>query len=305
MGLATPGGPARDATDFLPPAPDRRPMVEAVFAANLGMALAALLACAHHAAPDRDRLAFLGAGVVYGVILEQLVILAFDAYRYNADDFLLTVFDVPLVIGFGWAAIIYAGFETARAFDLPERAIPPFVALFALHIDLAIDAAAIRVPFWTWTPPGVWFGVPLGNFTGWFLVALLFSAAWLALSDRLASRIGRAVATIAVAVAGLIVLLELWEAVATTTPRKVAVLGTALLLALGAVLRAGVDRAPIDPRLAAVPALYHGFYLGLVLYFGMYESQPLLPVVSLAMIGVGTLLHAGILERVRSGGAPE
>jgi len=268
-------------------------MVEAVFAANLLMALAALAACAHHAAPDRDRLAFLGAGVVYGVVLEQLVIVAFDAYRYNAGDFLLTVFDVPVVIGFGWAAIIYAGFGVGRAFDLSTRSIPPFVALFALHIDLAIDAVAIRVPFWTWTPPGVWFGVPLGNFTGWFLVALLFPAAWLALADRIGSRPLRAAAVIVAAVAGLIVLLELWEAVATTVPRKVAVLGAAVLLSLAAVLRDGGTLSPIDPRIATVPALYHGFYAALLVAFEMYESQPLMPVVTLAMIGVSMALHAG------------
>jgi uncharacterized membrane protein len=246
----------------------------------------------------RGRLAFLATGVVYGVILEQLVIVAFDAYRYNADDFLLTVLDVPVVIGFGWAAIIYAGVETGRRFGLSGRALPAFVALFALHIDLAI-----RVPFWTWTPPGVWFGVPLGNFTGWFLVALLFPAAWLALSDRLPSPALVAPAAVLSAVLGLVVLLEAWEAVATTTPRKVVVLGAALLVALAVVARDGVVLPPVDPRLAAVPALYHGFYLALLLAFGMCEAQPLLLVVSATMIGVSLLVHAGGL-RARGNASP-
>jgi len=275
-------------------------MVEAVFAANLLMALAALAACAHHAAPDRDRLAFLGAGVVYGVVLEQLVIVAFDAYRYNAGDFLLTVFDVPVVIGFGWAAIIYAGFGVGRAFDLSTRSIPPFVALFALHIDLAIDAVAIRVPFWTWTPPGVWFGVPLGNFTGWFLVAFLFSAAWLALPDRLPRPL-LAPAVLVSAVLGLVALLELWTTFVTTTPLKALVLGSALLACLGVVFADGVDPAPVDPRLTAVPALYHGFYLGLLFWFEMYAATPGILPVSLAMIGVSVLLHAEGLGRGRRG----
>ena len=273
-------------------------MTEPVFVANAVMALLALAACAWHAAPDRDRLAFLATGVVYGVILEQLVIVAFDAYHYNAADFLLTLWDVPLVIGFGWAAIIYAGFEIARGFDLSMRARPPFVALFALHIDLAIDAVAIRVPFWTWTPPGVWFGVPLGNFTGWFLVAFLFSAAWLVLSGRITSRLVLAPAVLVSAVLGLVVLLELWTSLVTTTPLKGVVLGSALLASLAVVLRDGVDPAPIDPRITAVPALYHGFYLGLLLWFGMYETTPGILLVSLAMIGTSVLLHADGLGRV-------
>ncbi|MFB6296866.1 MAG: carotenoid biosynthesis protein [Halobacteriales archaeon] len=274
-------------------------MTDPVFVANAVMSLAALGACAWHAAPDRDRLAFLAAGVVYGVILEQLVIVAFDAYHYNAADFLLTLGDVPLVIGFGWAAIIYAGFEIARAFDLSTRARPPFVALFALHIDLAIDAVAIRVPFWTWTPPGVWFGVPLGNFTGWFLVALLFPAAWLALCDRLSSRLLLAPAVLVSAVLALVVLLEGWTTFVETTPLKVVVLGTALLVSLAVVLRGGPAPGPIDPRITAVPALYHGFYLALLVGFRMYESQPAILLVSLAMVGLSLLLHVPGLRGVR------
>jgi len=275
-------------------------VTDPVFVVNAAMSLLALGACAWHAIPDRGRLAFLATGVVYGVILEQLVIIAFEAYHYNAADFLLTLGEVPLVIGFGWAAIIYAGFEIARGFDLSARATPPFVALFALHIDLAIDAVAIRVPFWTWTPPGVWFGVPLGNFTGWFLVAFLFSAAWLALPDRLPRPL-LAPAVLVSAVLGLVALLELWTTFVTTTPLKALVLGSALLACLGVVFADGVDPAPVDPRLTAVPALYHGFYLGLLFWFEMYAATPGILPVSLAMIGVSVLLHAEGLGRGRRG----
>lgn len=273
-------------------------MVELAFAVNAAMALLGLGLCLSHAWGDRDRLTFLGTGVVYGVLLEQLVILRFEAYHYNADDFLLTVADVPLVIGFGWAAIIYSGFELARRFDVSARVTPLFVALFALHIDLAIDAVAIRVPFWTWTPPGAWFGVPLGNFLGWFLVAALFTAAWLALEGRMSLRPVRGLATIVLAVAGLVAVLEVWTSVATTLPRKVAILGGIVLVSLVLVARDRPTTASVDPRVAAVPFLYHGFYLGLLLVLGIYRDIPALLVVSLAMLAVSALLHAnGAMSR--------
>lgn len=278
-------------------------MVELVFVANLVMALLGVSLCLWHAWPERERLSFLGTGVVYGVILEQLVILRFEAYHYDAGDFLLVLGDVPVVIGLGWAALIYAGYQIGLHFDLSSRALPPFVALFALHVDLAIDAIAIRVPFWTWTPPGAWFGVPLGNFTGWFLVSGLFVAAWLALRSRVPlAAVGPA--AIVAAVAGLVVLLEGWTAVATTLPRKVAILGSAILVAVVVVAREGIGGMPVDPRIAAIPALYHGYYLALLLFLGIYREQPLLLVVSFAMIVVGGLVVDGRLGRRFGGTRP-
>lgn len=266
-------------------------MVQAVFVANAVMSLVALACCGIHAWGEQDRAAMLATGVVYGVVLEQLVIIRFERYHYNMTDALLVVGDVPLVIGFGWAAIIYSGYHVALRFDISRRARPLFVALFALHIDLAIDAVAIRVPFWTWTPPGVWLGVPLGNFVGWFLVAALFTAAWDGLRERVPVWSLLGVGTLVLAVAGLVVLLEGWEAVATTLVRKVAVLGTVLVLSVAFVVREGVDAEPVDPLVAAVPFLYHGFYLAVAVALGMYRSQPLVVVVGLAMVAVSLAVH--------------
>lgn len=266
-------------------------MVEAAFAVNLVLAVAGVGACLWHAVPDRERVAFLATAIAYGLVLEQLVILHFAAYHYDAGDFLLTVGDVPVVIGLGWAAILYAGVEIGRRFRVSRRTLPLFVALFALHVDLAMDAVAIRVPFWTWTPPGPWFGVPLGNFTGWFLVASLFTAAWLATSARTGFLPAVGTLSIGAAVVGLVVLLEAWTAVATTLPRRVAILGGLVVGSVVVLARDGIRPAPVDPRLLAVPALFHGYYLALLVGLGMYREQPLLLVVSLSMVGVGAWFH--------------
>jgi uncharacterized membrane protein len=270
-------------------------MPEAVFVANLVMSLLALTIAATDAYPSRERLAFLAAAVPYGVLLEQLVILRFERYQYPVTEYLLTVADVPVVIGIGWAAIIYAGYRAAETWNLSTAATPAFVGLFALHVDLAIDAVAIRVGFWTWTPPGVWFGVPLGNFLGWFLVATLFAAAWLWLRDRIRSRVGLGLAAVALALVGLVAGLEAWDAVATTLPRRVAVLGGLLVVAAAVVAREGLDARAPDSRIAAVPFLYHGFYLGYLLALGMYRETPALLAVSGAMIAVSLLLHRDLL----------
>ncbi|MFB6137800.1 MAG: carotenoid biosynthesis protein [Halobacteriaceae archaeon] len=282
-------------------------MVRIAFVANLALALGALACCAWHAWPDRDRLTFLATATVYGVLLEQLVIIAFEAYRYNVADYILTVGDVPVVIGFGWAAIIYAGYETAHRLSVSRPVLPAFVALFALNIDLAIDAVAIRVPFWQWTPPGAWFGVSLGNFLGWYLVAFLFAGAWLVLSERAAAALGAgwparlltAVGTVVLAVAGLTAGLEAWTRFTETTPGKVAVLAVVVVASLVVVLRDEPVPRRLDPRIAAVPLAYHGFYFALLVAFEMYVEQPWLPVVSAMMIVLGLTVHVGALPRFR------
>ncbi|MFB6146567.1 MAG: carotenoid biosynthesis protein [Halobacteriaceae archaeon] len=277
-------------------------MVEAVFAANAVIAILGLALVGWHAVPDRDRLLFLGAALVYGVVLEQLVILHFDAYTYNIADAILTVGDVPLVIGVGWATIIYSGVQVARRLGVSARLRPLFVALFALHIDLAIDAIAIRVPFWTWARVGAWFGVPLGNFTGWFLVASCFVASWQAVRDRVPSRALAGPLTIVLAVAGLVVVLEGWTIVATTLRRKVVILGGAIAGSAALVFRDGLSVTSIDPRIGAIPYLYHGFYLAVLVDLGLYRQRPFILAVSLAMIGLWLLVHRGALPGVDGSG---
>jgi putative membrane protein len=271
-------------------------MADAIVAANLAMAVLALALCGWHAWGDRDRLALLGTLTVYGVVLEQLVILRFDRYVYNVSDFLLTVGDVPVVIGFGWAAIIYSGIVVGGHVGLRGLGQVAFVGLYALHIDLAIDAVAIRVPFWSWQPPGVWFGVPLGNFVGWLLVATLFAAGWLLFRDR-APGVLAAPGAMLFALAGLVVGLEAWELVGTADLWRAVVLCLVVATLVALVARDGITGRPRDWRLSAVPALYHGAYLLYFLALGMYREVPVLLAVSLAMVALTASLHTDLPAR--------
>jgi len=275
-------------------------VVRAIFALNLTMTLLAVGACLRHARrTGPEPVALLGTAAVYGVALEQLVILRFDAYRYPVEDYLLTVGDVPIVIGLGWAAILYAGRHVGRRFGLSGAGLAAFAGLFALHVDLAIDAVAIRVPFWQWTPAGAWFGVIVGNFLGWFLVAALFTAAWDGLRERDLPLAAVAPATLVLALAGLIAGLEAWLAVATTVPRKAAILTGIVAAATALVVRDGIDPVPVAPGPAAVPFLFHGFYLGVALSLGLHRTRPAIVAVGLAMLAVGAAVHAPALSRRR------
>jgi uncharacterized membrane protein len=247
-----------------------------------------------HAWPAREKLWLIGTAVVYGFLLEQGAIVVFERYAYALDGFPMTLLDVPLTIAFAWAAIVYAALETAERLGLDDATVPAFTALYLLHIDLAIDAVAIRIPFWTWANDGVWFGVPINNFVGWYLIGLLFAGAYLLARGRITSRPLRMAATLVAAVATLIVLLELWlrlVAVHGVRARTVG-FGLMLLAALLVLTRAEVDPRPVSPFVAAIPVTIHLFYLAVLLTAGYYVAQPLMLVVSLAMLLLGLALHA-------------
>ncbi|MFB6108417.1 MAG: carotenoid biosynthesis protein [Haloplanus sp.] len=253
----------------------------------------ASLGCLWDARGDSEGLTLYGTAVVYGLILEKLVIVAFGAYTYPAESYALSVFGVPLAIAFGWSAVIYAGTTTARAYEVPLPALPGFVALYALHVDLSMDAVAIRVPFWTWTPPGPWFGVPLGNFFGWFCVAFLFAGWFELLRRRVDHPLALGAGTLGASLLTLLAALEVW----THLVHSVA-LGTGILLCLGVLSALGLVR--FRPSFAGLPArtaagatlLFHVFFVGVLLWTGTYRTTPPLAVVSVAALGVGVAVHA-------------
>lgn len=274
-------------------------MVEWSFPVFTALSVVLVGICGVHAGTDRRRLGMLASGVVYGVILEQLTIIGFDAYSYPVASYLVTVADVPIAIGLSWAAILYTGILTARRGGLSGIAVPLFVAVFALHIDLALDVVAIRVGYWEWAEPGGWFGVPLGNFVGWYWVAFSFAGWWELVDGRGRELLPTPAATvggIAAASAGLIGMLYvydwyLWPGLGQLVPFL-----APIVLSLVVVARAGWRPHRASPLVVAVPVLLHLFFLGLAVWFGMGLR---IVVLGLVMLGVGVGIHAppGVFDR--------
>jgi uncharacterized membrane protein len=284
------------------------------------LALVAAALCGIHATRTRD-LPFFSTAVVYGIVLEKLVVVGFEDYAYPASRF-VDVAGIPLAIGLGWSVVLYAGYETARRWELSPPTRAAFVALFVVHVDLALDAVAIRVQpvgFWTWTPPGAYFGVPLGNFFGWFAVGFLFVAvydvalaraadgAWNDGVDALRTRFAAASVTLVAASTLIYVAMLVWNVVtAASTLRKALVLG-------GCVVAAAVAVARSNPRFrqpATLPSLAvfgtHLYFLAALLWLDVHRTEPFLLGMSLAMLAVAAALHvAPALAERRSGDGPD
>ncbi len=113
---------------------------------------------------------------VFGIILEIGDTYFTHTYSYSSN-FLIEVMHVPLVIGAGWATIIYCAMLLSDEYNVPWQLKPFLDALTALMLDLSMDAIAIRLGFWHWVIPlnQEWYGVPFENLAGWIFVVFSFS----------------------------------------------------------------------------------------------------------------------------------
>lgn len=237
----------------------------------------------------------LGAGILFGVLLEIATIRQLDAYQYG--QFTVMILDVPLAIGVAWGNMIYSVRWFTNATSLPEWARPVLDALLVLNIDLAIDAIAIRLGMWDWGHGLEWqyFGVPYANFWAWFWVVFSFSAGLRLLVNR-PGWVGTYLAPFGALFIGLGGVLLTNAFIAFWLPRELyeitiaAVLVSALLLIL--LLRPRLVRAP-DSLMGQVSFLSHSYFLAAGLISAVVMQPPFLLIVSIVMFGISLYVYHG------------
>jgi uncharacterized membrane protein len=105
----------------------------------------------------------------------------FGFYHYSPSLGMLTV---PLVIIFAYFAMGYLSWmlshvltgQYAKKLEGKQIFMVPFIAAFIMVMwDLTIDPISSTLQgLWVWTTPGAYFGVPISNFLGWFMVVYIF-----------------------------------------------------------------------------------------------------------------------------------
>ncbi len=305
------------------------------FGVIVTFSIAALRAWRH----SRARFVELLTAFLFGLLLEQGDIFLFGTYRYNENWILLG--DVPIAIALTWALIIAGAMNITDALGLApndERptthakssfvfrplsfVAPPMAdAVWAILLDLAIDAIAIRLGLWTWTirADEGWFGVPWGNFFAWLFVAFWFSfftRRVRARRDRFRRWSSPQKPVISqwfvpiLAFLGLVATLVPFVAIENTAalpfvPDNAQVYNNAvwMIFALTLGLFAGVTwwalrqqrvaRESADHWLLLVRLVIHVLFLGALVVTGMYIEAPLLLVVALVMMSLEIVLTRG------------
>ena len=273
------------------------PLLPAVFEL---MAYGLLAVCLIHASRrGRYLVGELLVTVAYGVILEALTLRQLGAYDYG--PFILVIDGAPVAVGIGWGVITYSAMTFSDSLDMPDQTRPLLDGLFALSVDLSMDAIAIRLGMWHWVGVGLgaqWFGVPWVNFWAWLIVVVAYSASLRAMRPwRRYPRWGGIypilAAGLALAVLGIVN--HLYALV--DDPPQVALAG--LLLAIPASLWVIVRVRPRPRRPQAgdgialtIPLAFHLLFAGAGLVGGFFLARPALALVSAAMLGISLGLHA-------------
>jgi putative membrane protein len=142
----------------------------------------------------RRTLLFLVLSAGIGFIAEAVSVNRVGAFgsNYVYQYTPLMAAEVPLLIPLYWAVFIYTSYNLATALLVwigvgkPHRDhhnwyLLPFLILLdglaVTAIDLVMDPVIVNSPdwrlvSWRWLDGGEYFGVPIGNFLGWFIVAL-------------------------------------------------------------------------------------------------------------------------------------
>lgn len=81
---------------------------------------------------------------------------------------------VPVVMGPAWMVLVAFASDAAWRLRLGGWKAVLCAALLTTATDLVIDPlAANRLGYWRWAEAGSYYGIPLVNFAGWFLTALV------------------------------------------------------------------------------------------------------------------------------------
>lgn len=127
------------------------------------------------------QLARVGAMVMVGAWSAEALGVAigfpFGAYHYT-DLLQPQIANVPLLIPLAWLMMLPSAWATVEAI-LPHRVNRLiFAALTGLVFtawDLYLDPQMVDRELWVWEHGGVYFGIPLINFFGWWLTATLLT----------------------------------------------------------------------------------------------------------------------------------
>lgn len=100
-------------------------------------------------------------------------------YVYENMKGELIIGGVPVWDSLSYSFLAYASYELVSYFFKNPKHVPLIGAFFMMLMDMAVDPLAVRGDRWFlghvfyYPNGGLYFGVPLTNFAGWLLVALL------------------------------------------------------------------------------------------------------------------------------------
>ena len=247
-------------------------------------------------------------GLMFGLILEYVNVAFLVDYRYGR--FLVMIADIPLAIGVGWAVIIYTSMALSDRFGLNNWTRPMADAFLALNIDLPMDVIAIRLGDgmwgWGWADQSArwtseWFGVPFGNFFGWFFVVFLYSATlrfarYVTVQKKLKNVWKTAYPFMAVVISEILLMSLIIALILVGEMGVPSWLIFVIPVAISAAFLVFFGKpkpcdSPTGWIIHAVPLFFHLYFLAAVIVFKLEAWTPWIIPISLSMLITGIVIH--------------
>jgi putative membrane protein len=127
-----------------------------------------------------------GFGVMVAVVILSLGMellgtftgLPFGPYGYGSQLGPKVLDLVPVVIPLSWFFMLYASYGVAYRLGGGFLRVAVIASLGLVAWDVLMDPTMSAVfPFWSWHVGGIYYGMPLINWFGWFVTGLLIAAA--------------------------------------------------------------------------------------------------------------------------------
>jgi uncharacterized membrane protein len=151
---------------------------------------------------------FLLPAVIWSFLVELSGVHLWGIYSYS-PEFSFIFLGVPLAVALGWASIKHFGYYFVTEIWHPRKWFKKDVetAFVATGIDFIIlEPFAFIFKWWAWNTNSGWFGAPLFNFIGWFLIITIYLAAYHFVVKKYKNKKKRALCFIGLLVIGFIIL---------------------------------------------------------------------------------------------------
>ncbi|MGC9020596.1 MAG: carotenoid biosynthesis protein [Candidatus Methanodesulfokora sp.] len=117
-------------------------------------------------------LPFLGSSI--GFLFEYIGVnygYPFGGYSYlKLERF--SLYGVPIPIIIAWGIYVYTCY-LASSYIIKGRGRIFVASLLMVLLDMAVDPVMVENGIWAWREGGIWFGIPLTNFFGWYTVSIM------------------------------------------------------------------------------------------------------------------------------------
>ena len=135
---------------------------------------------------------FIGLAMFVGWLGETLGLIGGMLFggEYIYADGQVNIGLVPVIVICFWGVFVYTGYTMSNSLLLWLRKEKPSIrnkkplllllllildGWFVVAIDLFMDPLQVEAGRWTWINGGAYFGVPLGNFVGWFVLTVVIT----------------------------------------------------------------------------------------------------------------------------------